>query len=178
MTKVDLVSEICSLLRDAKARKPVPLPPQRYTITDDEGHKTSFSVKRKEKKALYTTRDISLIIDAMIDVLIDCIKRGEPVKIQRLGTFTTHFREARKTRIPGTRQWTDIPAHYTAKIDFARAMKEAALVYESYIKEEHPEKEPPKKRGRGRPKTVDLYDDPDDEIIDSETDDGSWSEVT
>lgn len=153
MTKAELIAKVCDVLREMDARKPVSIPKQQFTITDDSGNSRSFHVKRRDKEVLYTVDDIRQILDAAIDVVLDTVKHGESISIKKLGTLHIHFREARKTRIPGTRQWTDIPAHYVPKLEYSSALREAARIYEAYkIEAGDPLFENKPKRGRGRPR--------------------------
>lgn len=181
MNKVELIDAVCNNLRNENKRKPVSVPKQVFTITDDEGSSRTFTVKRKDRMAIYTLDDVKNVINATIDILIDAVKRGEPVYIPKIGTLSTHFREARKVRIPGSRQWKDIPAHYVPKMDYATCIKDAARVYETYIKEIHPPQPEKPKRGRGRPRKVDPADYAIPKVAELEkieTDEESVEEVT
>lgn len=151
--KGDLLSKTCDYLKEKGLRKPVHVPKQQFTITDDEGHSRNFTVKRQDKEALYTMDDVRKILDAMVDIVIDTVKHGEPVYIQKIGTLNIRYREARKVRIPGTRQWKDVPGHYVPKLEYAQTLKDAARIYESYVVERgDPLTVPKPKRGRGRPR--------------------------
>ena len=152
MNKSELVAKTCELLKESDARKPVSIPKQQFTITDDCGNSRVFSVKRKDKEVLYTIDDVKRIIDVAVDLIVDAIKHGEQVSIKKIGTLHIHYRAARKTRIPGTSQWVDIPAHYVPKLEYASALMEAARIYEAY-KIEAGDQLLGKKKGRpGRPR--------------------------
>lgn len=153
MKKSEFVSGVYNCLKDANARKPITIPKSQFTITDDEGHVRHFSVKRRDKEVLYSPKDVSNILDAMIEFVLDAIKHGEVIYIPKIGTLHVHFREARKVRIPGTNNWKDVPAHYVPKLDPALALRESAKIYEAYkIENGDPLFTPPPKRGRGRPR--------------------------
>lgn len=149
----EFVSSVYNHLRESDARKPVTIPKSQFTITDDEGHVRHFSVKRRDKEVLYSPDDVKKILYAIVDIVLDALKHGETISIPRVGTLHIHYREARKVRIPGSRQWKDIPAHYVPKLDPALALRESAKVYEAYkIEDGDPLFTPPPKRGRGRPR--------------------------
>ncbi len=153
MTKSELISKTCEVLRESGKRKIVHVPKQQFTITDDEGHSRMFSVKRQDRTTLYTIDDVRNVMNVMIDLVMDTVKHGDYVYIPGIGTLKIHYREARKVRIPGTRQWKDVPAHYVPKLDCAWALKEAARIYESFVLEKgDPLKAEKPKRGRGRPR--------------------------
>lgn len=157
MNKSELVSAVYNYLKDAEIKKPVTVPKSQFTITDDEGHVRHFAVKRRDKEVLYSPDDVKHIVNAMIDIVLDTMKHGESISIPKIGTLHIHYREARKVRIPGSRQWKDVPAHYVPKIEFAAAIKESARIYEAYMIENgDPLFQPKEKRGRGRPRKYPL----------------------
>ena len=135
MHKLELASKVCEMLRESGARKPVSIPKQQFTITDEAGNSRVFNVKRADKEVLYTMDDVKRIIDVLVDVIVDTIKHGEPISLKKIGTLHIHYRAARKTRIPGTSKWVDIPAHYVPKLEYSSALLEAARIYESYKRE-------------------------------------------
>lgn len=161
MNKAEFLSAIYDILLTSGKRKPVYVPKQQFTITDDEGHSHTFSVRRKDRKSHYTLEDVKNITDALAEYIIDAVKHGEEVYFPQIGTFHAQFRAARKTRIPNSREWVTIPEHYVPKVEFAPQLKRAALIYESF-KEEGQDRidVPKKKRGRGRPsqKQIEEYD--------------------
>lgn len=153
MTKAELVTETCEYLKESNIRKPVAVPKQRFTITDDEGHGRTFTVKGKEKNVLYTANDVRNILNALIEITLDTVKHGGYIYIPRIGTLKVCYRKERKVRIPNSRQWKLVPARYVPKIDFVTAIKDAARVYEAYLIEQGvPLCEEKPKRKRGRPK--------------------------
>lgn len=153
MTKGELISKTCEVLRESGKRKIVHVPKQHFTITDEEGHGRVFTVKGKDKTTLYTLDDIRNVFNAIISIVMDTVKHGESVYVPGIGTLKIHYREARKVRVPGTTKWKEVPAHYVPKLDCAWALKEAAKIYETYVIEKgDPLKEETPKRGRGRPK--------------------------
>lgn len=155
MTKAELIDAVYTLLKESNIRKPVAVPKQQFTITDDEGNSRMFTVKRKDREALYTMVDVRNIINMMINVIVDSMQHGIPIYLPRIGTLCVQYREASKVRIPGSRQWADIPAHYVPKMNFSEAMRDAARIYEAYISENAPPEAPTKpKRGRGRPRNA------------------------
>jgi nucleoid DNA-binding protein len=187
VNKTELVSAVYNYLRDAEIKKPVTVPKSQFTITDDEGHVRHFAVRRRDKEVAYSPDDVKHVVNAMIEIVLDTMKHGESVYIPKIGTLHIHYREARKVRIPGTRQWKDVPAHYVPKVEFATALKESAKIYESYMIENgDPLFQPKEKRGRGRPRKhplpeselqegledEDIIEDADEEEDDTFYDDG------
>lgn len=152
MTKKELVGRMYDLLRASGVKKPVSIPRQKYTITDEEGNSRSFTVKRKDHMTYYTVEDIRQMFNAFIAIMIDAMRHGDPVYIQQIGTFGIVLRRATKVRVPGTNEWKSIPEHYVPRIRWSEPMREAARIYESYLRENIDVSMPARpKRKRGRP---------------------------
>lgn len=165
MKKEEIVSLVCEALKQADIRKPVSIPKQEFTIMDDEGQSRKFSIKRADKEVLYTVGDVKNIVDMFIEILIEAMKNGESVYLPKFGTICPHYREARRSRIPNTRKWCDIPAKYVPKFKFSKAMMDAAREWETRVIENgDPLLAPVDKKKRGRPKNV-VEDDIDEDAI-------------
>lgn len=129
MNKKDLVSRVSEILRENDIRKPVKIKKHRFKITDEDGNTAEFSVKRADKRVIYTVDDIECIIDACIEAVVESIRRGEEVNVRGFGTLGLHYRAARRTKQPGTEDWYDIDAHYVPKFFSGNDLKAAARVY-------------------------------------------------
>lgn len=179
MKRDEVVSLVCEALKQTNTRKFVSIPKQEFTITDDEGHSKKFAVKRADKEVLYTNTDVRNVVDMLIEVLLEAMRNGESVYLPKFGTICPHYREARRARIPNSRQWCDIPAKYVPKLKFSKAMVDAAREWESRVIENgDPLLVPVEKRKKGcRPVNEDDMADgtddfADDDMIDEEGDDG------
>lgn len=178
MKKDEVVSLVCEALKQTNTRKFVSIPKQEFTITDDEGQSKKFAIKRADKEVLYTNTDVRNIVDMLIEVLLEAMRNGESVYLPKFGTICPHYREARRARIPNSRQWCDIPPKYVPKLKFSKAMVDAAREWESRVLENgDPLLVPVEKRKKGRrPVEDDMSDDiedfVDDDMIDEEGDDG------
>lgn len=181
MKKPELIGKIYDFLRDSGARKPVAIPRQTYTITDEAGNRRQFSIKRQDTMALYTMEDIKKIFDAILTVIIDSMQHGDNIYLPGIGTLSFNYRKATKCHMPGTKMWIDVPAHYVPRMQWSQAMKEAARLFEAYIKENTDIKEAvPIKRKRGRPPKnnllasltdqIEASRNPDNEIYDPDED--------
>ena len=133
MKRDEVVSLVCEALKQTNTRKFVSIPKQEFTITDDEGHSKKFAVKREDKEVLYTNTDVRNVVDMLIEVLLEAMRNGESVYLPKFGTICPHYREARRARIPNSRQWCDIPAKYVPKLKFSKAMVDAAREWESRV---------------------------------------------
>lgn len=63
----------------------------------------------------YTKKDISVVIDNMIDVIIDIVSSKEDVSITKFGKFTAVEREARIGRNPSTGESITLPTKRLVK---------------------------------------------------------------
>ena len=154
MTKAEFCSKIYEYLKNNNIRKPVSIPRQTFTITDDEGHSRVFTVKRRDRLILYNMGDIRDIMDAFIQVMIECVARGDVVQLPRIGSISAQFRAETKVRIPGSHKWKTVPAHYIPKARFAKAMFDAAKIYEAFLIEngQMPTEAKGKRPTSGRPR--------------------------
>ena len=130
MNKKDLVSRAAEILRQNDIRKPVKIKKHKFQIIDEDGDVAYFTVKRADKQVLYTVDDISNIIDACIEAVLESIRRGEEVNVRGFGTLGLHYRAARRTKQPGTEDWYEIDAHYIPKFFSGNDLRAAAKVYD------------------------------------------------
>ncbi|MCD8208997.1 MAG: HU family DNA-binding protein, partial [Bacteroidales bacterium] len=93
MNKRDLIREINNVLRENGVKKPISIPKHVFHISDDDGNSRDFSVKTREKTAVYTIDDVENILDACICVIEDALKRGEEVSIYSFGTLGLKYRK-------------------------------------------------------------------------------------
>lgn len=133
MKKSELVNRMFDYLIQSDIRKPVAIPKQTLTVTDDFGHSKCFTFKKQDRRYHYTARDIQNILNSFIEVACNAVQRGESVYLPKVGAISPQFRKEHKVRIPGTQKFKSIPAHYVPKIKFSQAMKDAARVYEAYL---------------------------------------------
>lgn len=135
MNKKDLVSRVAEILRENETRKPVRIKKHKFQIIDDEGNTAHFTVKREDKRVLYTAEDIDNILTACMDVVMESIRKGEEVSIRGFGTLGLHYRAARRTKRPETEDWYEIDAHYVPKFFCGNDLRAAAKVYDMTRKE-------------------------------------------
>lgn len=136
MNKKELASNVAELLRLNDIRKPVKIKKHTFRIVDEEGNAANFSVKRADKRVLYTNDDVNTIIDACLAVILDSIKRGEEINIRGFGVLGLHYRAARRAKQPGTEDWCEIEAHYVPKFFSGNDLKTAARLFDLSRKEQ------------------------------------------
>lgn len=135
MQKKQFISRVAEVLRANNARKPVSIPKQVFHISDDDGNKKDFTVKKTDKSVLYTVEDVSTILDACLSVVEDALKHGEEISIYGFGSLGVHQRAARATKRPDTGEWISIDARYVPKFNFGNTLRTAARIYEMSLNE-------------------------------------------
>lgn len=111
MNKKELVSAVAESLRENGVRKQIKTKSEVFrVIQDDSGDEAVFTIDRADRKILYSTEDVMNVLDAIIEVVTDSIRRGEPVTVRGLGTLTTVRVAPRRSKEPDTGIWHDIPA--------------------------------------------------------------------
>jgi DNA-binding protein HU-beta len=66
-------------------------------------------------------------LDSLIDTVVKTVKKGESVKIPRLGIFRLRKMKARMGRNPQTGEAIKIPAKTVVKFRLAKAFKDAVV---------------------------------------------------
>lgn len=130
MNRKELVRQAAALMRENGIRKPVYT--QKYTlhISDDEGNKKDFIVKRDDTAVAYTTEDVEAIIDALLYLTEEAVKRGDTVSIRGFGTLGVNYRKARTTKHPSTGEVVGVDARYVPKFIAGNELRMCAKVYE------------------------------------------------
>lgn len=83
-------------------------------------------IAEKVHGVLGTTKaDAERAVEAMMEAIVDGLKRGDDVSIAGLGIFKTKMRAARTARNPRTGASVQVPATRVPKFQAAKALKEA-----------------------------------------------------
>lgn len=129
MHKSELARSVWDKLRQNGVRKNINVPSHVLHITDDEGNQCHFRVKKVDKTAGYTIPDVEAIIDNILEVVLDTVKKGEPINISGFGTLDLRHRPSRVICDVSTKQNVEIPDYYTVKFTPGKNMKIAAKLY-------------------------------------------------
>ncbi len=136
MNKKELIGKTAELLRENDTRKRVVFPKQTFHISDDEGNRKDFSVRKTDKSVNYTTDDVKNILSACIDVIIDSIRRGEEVTVTGFGTLGLHYRGGRT--IGGfDGELHEMKAHYVPKFWYGKELRNSAELYRMSVQDEN-----------------------------------------
>ena len=82
-------------------------------------------VKAVAEKTEYTQKNISEIVDAMEEVAIEMVGKGDSVKVFKTVSFEPVTRAERTGRNPQTGEAITIPAKKSVKAKFGKVFKDA-----------------------------------------------------
>ena len=136
MNKKELVKKITDVLNKNDFRKPVATQRTVFHISDDNGNTSDFVIRKEGTSLLLTKRDVVAVLDAMVEVIKDSIKRGEDVSIHGFGTLGVKYRAARRTKHPETGEDITIKERYVPKFDFGNGLRTAARLFEMSLEED------------------------------------------
>lgn len=117
-------------------RKPVSALRSVLHISDDTGQSHDFIIRKPATALLYCKKDITKIVDACLDVIVDAMQRGEDIAFYSFGKIGIHYRAARDTIHPRTKQPVHIDERYTVKFFPGGELKRAAKLYSLNLKEQ------------------------------------------
>ena len=129
MNKRELISKTAECLRENGIKKKVMFPKQTFHITDDEGNRKDFSVRKTDKEVIFTTDDVKNIISACIDTILETIREGEEVSIMGFGTFGYHFRRGRTIGGFDGKLHT-MKSHYCPKFWYGKDYERSVKLYQ------------------------------------------------
>lgn len=142
MNRKEFVKNVCSYLKDNDMTKPISIPKQVLHISDDEGNKKDFSVKKTDKSVIYTSEDVEGIINACIEVVKDALRNGDNVSIKGFGTIGLNYRKPRRTKQFGTNKDLIIEGRYVPKFAFGNDLRMCAKLYELSLDDRLSDPEP------------------------------------
>ena len=129
MNKKGLINATCAVLQNADIRKPVSLKSEKFRIISESGDEAVFTVDRKDRRLYYNVNDVGNILDALIAVVEDCMRRGEQVGVRGFGSLEVRQTKEHRVREPDQEIWHTIPATYRAKFTAGCNLAQAARAY-------------------------------------------------
>lgn len=129
MYRRDFVRAVAEALRVSGARKPVSIPKHVLHVSDDEGNSKDFSIKKTDKKLLYTVDDVNKMVDACIEVIERALTNGDDISIHGFGTLGLRYRKARRTKDFLNGDDIEIEARFVPKFMPGKGLKTCARVY-------------------------------------------------
>lgn len=129
MNKKALVQCVVGVLKSGNIRKSVSLPCQEFFVSDKYGNSEIFKIPGRCKDVAYTVEDIQNVINAVLCVIMESLKRGEEINIRGFGCLGLHYRAARRTKEPNSGTWCEVGARYVPKFRFGKELQQIALRY-------------------------------------------------
>ncbi len=135
MNKSGLVRDVAAVLKRNDVRKDMPAKKHVFYISDDEGNSKKFSVTQQGRGVHFNIADVEAIIDAMLFVINEAIKRGEQVNLLGFGAFKLRHLKHISVKDFNSDGTIDIPDRYTVKFVPGCDMKNSAAVYGTSIED-------------------------------------------
>ena len=130
MNKKEFIHCVTKELRDRNIRKNIRPTKYTFTITDEDGASKNFTIKKKERKLLFTEEDITKIIDTSLDVILNGLRNGDNIAIHGFGTLGLKYRKPRLVKNVETGEPTPIAGHYVPKLSAGKQLSLSARLYE------------------------------------------------
>ena len=73
----------------------------------------------------FTQKEISLIVDTVLETITETVGKGEKVALAGFGSFETAVRSSRQGRNPSTGEMMTIPAKKVCKFKALKGLKDA-----------------------------------------------------
>lgn len=129
MNRKEFTRRVATIMRERNIRKPVIMPKQVFHITDDEGNKKDFAIRKTDKKVLFSVEDIETIIDVCLEVVRESLKRGEEISFRGFGVLGVQYRKPRVLKHVETQEETVAEARYVPKFYYGSELRMAAKLY-------------------------------------------------
>ena len=84
-------------------------------------------VQKLAETAELSKKQADVVLQALVEITVTSVRKGDPVKIPGLGTFRKVQTKARMGRNPQTGEALKIPARKKARFTVAKSFKEAVL---------------------------------------------------
>ena len=135
MKKAELIKAVWEKLSAENKRKPIKIQQHKFYITDSDGNKAQFTIKRRDSSYAFTKADVEAMFEALLDVTEDTLRSGDDINIRDFGSLVLHKRAARKTKHPGTDVWCDVEERLVPKFNYGNRLRMAARDAELIIKD-------------------------------------------
>ena len=80
-----------------------------------------------EEMGGYLKKDISQVVDIILDAIVEALKEGRRVEIRGFGSFSVRQRKARSTKNPRTGKIMQIPPRKNLHFTMSKSLKEALV---------------------------------------------------
>ena len=130
MYRKEFVRLVAEKMRENDIRKPISIPRHVFHISDDEGNKKDFYVKKADKGVLFTADDVNAIVEACLCVIGDSLKRGEKITISGFGTLGLSYHKPKRIVDFTTGEDLIVSGRYLPRFTYGEDLRMCAKVYE------------------------------------------------
>lgn len=125
-----LARSIAGVMKESDIRKNMVATKYVLHVTDDDGNRADFALKRRDTAMLFTIEDVETILRTGVQVIEAALQRGESINIRGFGKLEVKYREPRRTKDIETGEWIDVEGRYVPKFTYGADLKTAARLYE------------------------------------------------
>lgn len=133
MQKHELIAAVANALKDNNIKKQVHIDRRILKIVDatyaEEETSGRILIKPRDKAVKYTNEDVANVLEGIIAVILDGVKRGEGTAIKGLGSFSLVYRAPKRVKNVLNGEIVDIPGRHVVKFTPGMDLREAANVY-------------------------------------------------
>lgn len=129
MQRKEFIGKVAEVLRANGSRKTVSFPKHVLHVSDDDGNSKDFTVKKSDRKYLYSADDIDKVLRACFEVIESAMRDGEDVSIHGFGTIGLKYRKARQAGNLCGGEKLEVPERFVPKFVPSRNLKLCAMAY-------------------------------------------------
>lgn len=133
MVRKELIRRMTEVMRENDIRKPISFPKHVFHISDDEGNRRDFTVKKVDKSVIYTADDVEAVLDTLQYVIQEALKAGEEISIRGFGTLGLKYRKPRTVINVLDDQPVEIDGHFVPRFLCGNDLKRCAQIYEQTL---------------------------------------------
>ena len=133
--KSDLARAVAEILVSNGYTKTVRDTKHTFHVTDNDGNRADFVVKKASRPVRLTAEDAEAVIDALVVAMKEAIKQGFKIYLHDFGTIKLIYRKERSSIHPITKKKAIVPAHYYPRFLPGDSVRLAVKLYEQSLNE-------------------------------------------
>lgn len=132
-----MIRRTANVMREREIRKLITIPKRVFHISDSDGNSKDFVVRQTDKGYLYTVDDVAAVVDTVVEVINESIRKGEPVTIRGFGTFGLKYMKPKLVTNVRTGEKVMAEGQFLPKFSFGHDLKMSATAYTLTLKDKH-----------------------------------------
>ena len=129
MNKKQLINKTVEVLKNNNVRKRISSQKTVLHVSDDDGNSKDFVIKKSPTGLLFTSGDVTAVIDACLNIIEDALLHGEEVSLHGFGTFEVSKMKEKQIKHPETGEPITLKERYVPKFHYGNNLRMAALSY-------------------------------------------------